>query len=987
MKKTILFIVLATLCLNFRVLAQNYAQPTMKNITGKVTDEQNKPLVGASIIIKGTNTGVITDSNGTFSIENLPKSGFIVIGFIGYIAKELPFDNIRENVLTIQLKPDENPLNEVQVIGYGTTTKRFNTGNVSTVTAAQIENQPVSNPLATLQGQVAGVFVQTQNGLPGGNITIQIRGQGSIASGTDPLYIVDGVPFLSTSLDGVSGASGANGSISPLSIINPGDIESISILKDADATAIYGSRGANGVILITTKKGKSGKDVFTLDMNQGISRISRLTSYLNLQQYLQLRNEAFKNDGQIPSSDPNSPNYAPDLTVWDTTKSHNWQKYFYGGTADVTNIQASLTGGDENTHYLASFNYHQEGTILPGDENYRKGGGYLNIDHTSKDKKFSTIFSVNYNTDDNHTLYSSINNGGGTLPPDFPVYNSDGSYNWDVGNPIAALEQKQSSESTYLNANSVLKYSFTPDVDAKISLGYNNYSLDQIATLPADSQDPAFSPTDVAYFDNNSSERYIIEPQLNYVRHFKDGILTALLGETYQYQHNEGTSFEGVGVSNPSLLGSVGAANAIIDNSDTYSLYKYESLFGRLNYNWQQKYLIDLNLRRDGSSRFGPGRQFGNFYAVAGGWIFSQEDFIKNNLGFISYGKIRSSYGLTGNDQIGDYGYLSTYYSNTAYAGISTLAPSRIANQNYSWETTKKFEAAIELGFLKDRILLNADWYKNTSGNQLISYTTPSITGFSSYEANFPGVVQNTGWEFELHASPVKAQDFSWNSSFNLTLPKNKLVSFPGLAQSSYANSLVVGQDLSIVKAYQFLGVNPQTGLADYKDVNGDGKLSFLADAVVAGKTSPDLYGGFSNSFNYKGFQLDIFFEFVKRSYLGNYPALGSSATNDPSVFVLNRWEYPGEITNIPAATLDASNIRISTAQFTDASYVRLKNLALSYSLKSSVLKHLNFSDLKIYIEGENLFVIANKDRFDPEISGSGFPPLRTLTAGLKLTL
>jgi TonB-linked SusC/RagA family outer membrane protein len=953
---------------------------TTLKITGKVTDTTGKVLPGASIKVKGTTIFSTTDENGMFSLTNVPLNSTIEISFIGYQTETITVNS--SNQFIIILKTEQSKLNEVQVIGYGQTTKRLNTGNVSTIKAADIENEPITNLLAALQGRAPGVLVQTQNGLPGGNIKIQIRGQGSLASGTDPLYVIDGIPFLSAPLYGNGIAAGANGAISPFSIINPGDIESMSILKDADATAIYGSRGANGVILITTKKGNPGKDNFTISADAGISRISRNYKYLNLQQYLKLRNQAFKNDNIIPT-----PDNAPDLTVWDTTKSTDWQKNFYGGTAHVTNIQTSLTGGDAHTHYLASLNYHNEGSILPGDLDYKKGGGYLNIEHTSSDNKLSTSLTVNYNKDDNHTLYS-FGDSGGSLPPNFPVFNPDGTYNWSIdNNPVASLGQRQNSKTSYLNFNTLIKYSIFSGFDAKISAGYNNYALDQTATLPAAAQDANYSPTDVAYFATSNSERYIIEPQLNFIKHIKNSVFSVLLGATYQHIQSTGTNIEGDGVSNPSLLGNLGAATSIIAKSNSYTDYKYESVYGRLNYNLLQKYIVDINLRRDGSSRFGPGKQFGNFYAIGAGWLFTQEDFFKDNLSVISYGKLRGSYGLTGNDQIADYQYLSTYNTGTNYGGISSLSPARVANPSYSWETTKKLEFAAELGFLKDRILFTGAWYKNTSGNQLIAYTIPYLSGFASYQANFPAVVENKGFEFELNTQIIKENNFSWNASFNLTIPQNKLVSFPGITTSSYANAYVIGQDLSIVKAYQLLGVDPNTGLALYKDVNGDGKLSFQADAVVAGYTSPKLFGGFSNSFTFKGIQLDVLFEFIKRSLPGYYPALGTSALNDP-LFVTNRWEKPGDVKNIPGARTDAANFQYSTAEFSDASYIRLKNLALSYDLKSSVLKQWKIKGMKIFIQGQNLFVWANDKRFDPEISSStgAIPLLKTLTAGMKLT-
>lgn len=983
MKKKILLGVLALLCLIFRAAAQSTPSDNPGvTITGKITDEQDNPLPGATIQIAGSKIYAASGQDGQFTIYTSIKKGSLRVTFVGYQSTQVTYDDLHNKNLTIQLRTDPNSLNGVQIIGYGKTTKRLNTGNVATVSAKTIENQPVSNPLAALQGQVPGVLVQTQNGLPGGGIKLQIRGQGSLASGTDPLFIIDGVPFLSTSPYGSGALNGANGVISPLSVINPDDIESIDLLKDADATSIYGSRGANGVVLITTKKGKKGQDRFTVDVSQGISRISRLNPVLNLQQYLKERRDAFGNDQVTPDA-----NNAPDLVSWDTTKSRDWQKYFYGGTAHITSVQTSLSGGDDHNQYLVSLNYRNEGSILPGNENYKKGGGYFSFNHHSTDNRFTYSLSLNYNKDDNHTLYSSTNNGAFSIPPDFPVYNADGSFNWDISNPVAALKQRQHSTTAYLNVNNTITYRLLPGFDAKISAGYNNYALNQVATLPYDSQDPGFDPLPTAFFSNNTSQKYIIEPQLDYVKNIGQGTLTALVGGTYQHEQDEGWSLEGDDVSSPSLLGNLGAASNIVNQSNTYTLYKYASLFGRVNYNWKKKYLIDLNFRRDGSSRFGPGKQFGNFYAAGGAWIFSEEDFIKNALPWLSFGKLRGSYGTTGNDQILDYQYLSSYSPGTVYNSISTLSPSRVANPNYSWETTKKLEAALELGFLNDRILFTAAWYKHTSGNQLIAYKIPFLAGFSSYQANFPAVIQNTGLELDLNVQVVKGTGFNWHSAFNFTLPKNKLVSFPGLASSSYANSYIVGQDLSVVKGYKLLGVDPQTGLAQYADLNHDGKISSPADLVALGRTSPDFFGGWNNDFSYKGFELSITAEFVKRRYPGYQPLLGAYPYNDP-ISVLGRWEKPGDVTTIPRASVNISSAQYNSTQLPDASYIRLKNAALSYTIKPGLLTHLKVTGLKIYVIGENLFVIANKNRFDPEISGgsSGIPPLKTVTVGLKAT-
>ncbi|WP_419699464.1 SusC/RagA family TonB-linked outer membrane protein [Mucilaginibacter sp. NFX135] len=983
MKKTIFFMVLATLCLFFKLPAQEISPQFSQTLSGKVTDEQGKPLPGATVLLQGTRVPAITSADGTFKLFVTVRSGTLTVSFIGFPKASIPFEHTRAAPLSIQLTPDLSALNEVQVIGYGTTTKRFNTGSVASISAKEIENQPVSNPLAALQGRASGVLVQTTNGLPGGGIKVQIRGQGSLASGTDPLFIVDGVPFLSTSPYGSGALNGANGIISPLSIINPDDIESIDILKDADATAIYGSRAANGVVLITTKKGKKGGDRVTIDLSHGISKISRISPVLGLSDYLKLRREAFSNDGITPDI-----NTAPDLLKWDTAKSTDWQRYFYGKTAQVTTLQTSIAGGNDNNQYLFSLNYRNEGTILPGDENYKKGGGYFNFNHSSTDQRFNFALSVNYNKDNNHTLYSAINSGAFSIPPNFPVRNSDGSYNWDISNPVAALEQKQRSNTDYINVSTSLGYKLFPGMDAKISLGYNRYALDQVATLPQDSQDPSFDPLPTAYFSNSVSQRYILEPQLNYRKEISGDVLTALIGGTFQHVENTGYTLEGDGVSNPALLGNLGAANTIVNQINTYSLYKYVSIFGRVNYNRDKKYLININFRRDGSSRFGPGKQFGNFYAIGGAWIFTEENGIKRSLPFLSHGKLRGSYGTTGNDQISDYQYISSYNAGTVYGGTSTLSPARVANPDYSWETTRKLEAALELGFIHDRILFTTAWYRHNSSKQLIAYKIPYLAGFASYQANFPAVIQNTGLELDLKVQALSGKGLNWTSTINLTLPKNKLKSFPNIEGSSYANTYIVGQDLSVKKGLKLLGVDPQTGIAQFADINNDGKITTPADLVVLGKTSPDLFGGWTNSFSYKGFALDVTMEFVKRRYLGYQPLLGAYPYNDP-LFVLNRWQKPGDVTDIPRASVNIVSSQYNSTQLPDASYGRLKNLAISYTPKAALLKRLGLKGLQLYINGQNLWVIANKQRFDPEISGGsgGVAPLKSIIFGLKTTL
>ncbi|TAM97106.1 MAG: SusC/RagA family TonB-linked outer membrane protein [Chitinophagaceae bacterium] len=969
------------------LLSVQAQQSSLYTINGMVVSAKDGiALPAATVKIKDTNRGITTDNYGRFTLQNVQDTAVLIVSSIGYASQEITADI--KNPMIIRLIPSVNKLDETVIMGYGTTTQRLNTGDISTITAKEISEQPVTNVLAALSGRAPGVYVQTQNGLPGGNITVQIRGINSIGAGNDPLYIIDGVPYPSTPLNNGLAFNGAAGNISPLNSINPDDIQSIEILKDADATAIYGSRGSNGVILITTKKGQSGKTRFQVNISQGFSRLNQQTNYLNLKQYLQLRREAFKNDGVEPTTST-----APDLLVWDTTKSTDWQKYLFGRTDPVTEAQASISGGNTSTHFLLSGNFHREGSIYRGNFHYSRAGSYFNMEHTSPNQKFHTTFTTSYEADNNDlpqlNLLSSL-----SLPPDFPLYDSMGNLNWNgASNPLGVLKQTTQAKTNNLVSNLILRYSILKGLDIKVSLGFNKLSLTELSITPKTAQAPSSYATNSADWADMSTQSYIIEPQINYVRKIGNGSLTMLAGGTWQYTGNQNLYIQTSNYSNESLLGSLGAAGTINSVNNTNSVYKYASIFGRVNYNWQDKYIINGSFRRDGSSRFGPGKQFGNFGAAGAAWLFSNEHFIKESIPFLSYGKLRASYGLTGNDRIADYGFLSTYSSGSIYNNIATLRPTRAANPDYSWETNKKMEAAIELGFLKDRIMLSTAWYRNRSSNELVSYPLPTQTGFSSYQANLPALVGNKGWEFDFNSTNITTHNFNWQTSFNITFSNNKLISFPGIESSSYAYQYQVGQDLSVHKGYLFTGVNPKTGIAQFKDVNNDGVLN-NKDRVVIGKSSPDFYGGFNNTLSYKGITLSVFFQFAKQQNNTLTPAMiGMSNYMDA---VLKRWQKPGDITSIqkPTATFGSPasatifNMLFSSATFSDASYIRFKNISLDYQLKSHWIQSIRAEDCKIYLQFENLITWAanNNYRLDPETTAQSIPPLKTFVLGLQLS-
>ena len=958
-------------------------------VLGVVKDEKGAEMPGVSVRVKGKPIQTVTDGNGAFRIK-ASNDDVLVFSYIGYATTEIQV--ISGKAIVVTLKPDVGTLDAVVVIGYGTTTKRANTGSVTSVTAAQIANQPVTDPLAALQGRVAGLDISAITGYPGSGYTVRLRGQNSISSGNDPLYIVDGVPFISETL---STLNAANGTQSPLSSINPADIEQIDILKDADATAIYGSRGANGVILITTKRGRSGKPEFNANLYTGVSSINKRVKMLNGAEYLKMRREAYANDAVTPTE-----TQAPDLLLWDQNLDQNWQDQLIGESANLTELQLGFRGGDQQTNYLISGTFRDEKTVLPGDLGYKRGALNLSLNHSSLDKKFQFTSSLKYTLDENNNLPSDVTSFF-NLAPNFPIYDSQGNYYW-VGNeqnPMAYFERTNITNTTNIFGNTTLSYELIKGLNAKISAGFNKMNMDQTQTFPKLGFNPLTYSGSSANYGDGKLNSYIVEPQLNYNLNLGKGKLSALVGGTWQHSLRETQSLVGSGYVSDQQLDNIKAATLLTPRTYSYTKYRYTSIFGRLTYNWDEKYIVNGTFRRDGSSKFGPNNRFGNFGALGAAWLFSNESFIKDNLSFLSFGKIRGSFGTVGNDQIGDYQFLDSWSPTSyPYGGIGGITPSRFPNPDYSWEVNRKIEVGLDLGFFNERLLLTTNFYRNRSNNQLIGSTLSSQSGFTQYQANLPALVENKGLEIELSSVNVRKEHFSWNTSFNITFARTKLLEYPNLANSANANRFVIGQPIGIVKGFDFLGVNTATGVPEFRDLNGDKAISDPADLVVIGNSMPKFYGGMQNSFTYRHFSLEFFVQFVKQEGPGlNYGYLSYSngyPLRNKDVSALDRWTTPGDQTSVPGASATAgkaiytayqNNYRLSNANWVDASFVRLKNVSLKYNF-SEMLKSWKFNNISLYLQAQNLFTITGYDGFDPETKGYSLPPLSIYTAGLQVS-
>ena len=1015
-----------------KAIGREQAQPApvQRYFKIHVTDSTGQPLAGAAVRIKGGNAGGTTDARGDVILSGLEGTETIVISYIGYEPKEVDIDN-RETIITV-LKAVTNPLDEMQVIAYGSDTKRFSVGSVGTVTAADIARQPVTNPLLALQGQVPGLAVTAMSGVPGATTLVQVRGQNSLGTAAQvkpydqPLFIIDGVPFAPQNVNisqlnslatqtfngGISQPTG----ISPFSSINPNDIESITILKDATATSVYGSQGANGVILITTKKGKSGKTAFDVNVNSQFNYVARPVSLMNTAQYLQLRRDAFAADGVTPSGDPSDyKGFAPDLTIFDQDKYTDWAKIIAGKSTQNTDLHATVSGGSASNTFLVAAGYTRSNYNYPGDFSDQRYTLHSALHSASTNNRFT----LDLVTDFGYHKNSSAGYGGSKgvlLAPNLPdltdgagnlIWNYKG-YPLNVENFYSSLKQPTYLTNYNFNSSLRLSYKIIQGLSISANVGYSRNSTDERSENPASAQEPTYAVASAA-FGKGAMEVLNIEPQINYTRSLGKGVLTALLGGTYKKTTNDMYEVEGYGYSNDNFLGSIIGATETYP-SETINLIKYSAGFARLKYTYDQKYIVELSGRRDGSSDFGPGRQFGNFGSVGAGWIFSEERALKKALPVLSYGKLSGSYGTAGKDASKSYSYQALYQnlsSVPAFQGIKPAYPYNLYNPDYSWAEKKSLNLALDIGFFKDRLFLNATYYKNREDNQLVDYPLPIQTGFTGVFGNLSAIVQNKGWEFSATSTNIKGKSFAWTTNFNVTFNRNKLLDFPDLEASSYADKYIIGQPTSIITGYRYKGVNPATGLYEFYDKNGNatsspkfGTAAQGGDQVPIGDMEVKYMGGIGNTLSYKNFSLYIFGQFsssdapnfLSALYNDGYPG---GPVNLPEALLGMYWKASGDeatVQRLASSSYSGSfstlaAFRESDAVLSNDTYFRIKTVSLSYQLPEGFIQKIHVKSGSIYVNAQNLFTITNYKVGDPEQPGTftAFPLQRIVAIGLNI--
>lgn len=981
-----------------------------QEIKGIVTGENGTPLAGASVKVKGTSAGTSTDAYGRFTINAEPGQT-LVVSFIGYTDQQIKV--AQQTSINIQLERTETSLEAVVVNkGYYTEKQRVSAGNVSTVKAADIERQPVGNPLAAMQGRVPGMVITQTTGVPGSAFRVQIRGRNSINSGNDPLYVVDGVPYPATLLNGLFTVNGdiTNGG-NPLASINTQDIESIDVLKDADATAIYGSRGANGVVLITTKKGKAGKPQININIAQGIGQVGKFMKLLDRRQYLDMRYEAYRNDKVDWTA--LATGFVTDLKYYDTTRYTDWQKELIGGNAQYTDAQISMSGGGSNVNYLMGGNYHRETTVFPGSTAYQRGAMHFSVGAQSNDQRLKVALTGGYSVDKNNLPRTDLMDFALNLPPvGPPLYNDDGSLNWAGSNwlnPISRMRAYYERKVNNFTGNLVVGYRLFKDLEIKSTFGYTNTLVNETSTYPISMYNPTSGVTSgSAEYGTMNNTTWVVEPQLNYVKNIWKGTLTALVGSTIQKNMTNGYGINATGFISDALLKFPYAAGSYYFTGAQVRSYKYNSLYARVNYNIDDKYIINLTARRDGSDRFGDDKRFGDFGAAGIAWVFSRENLIADHLPFLSFGKLRASYGTTGNDAIGDYQFIRTYNISgnpPVFQGVRGLTPSGHHNPDYAWETNRKMEAGLELGFLNDKLNTTISYYRNRSGNQLVGYRLPAHTGFTSVTANWPALVENKGWEITFNVSNVKLGPVNWNSYFNISWNRNKLVEFPDIEKTPYRQTLLIGKPLDLYRTYDYVGMDDSKGMYLFRTkagkivngVDGPDYLSSLTDMTVLLNRAPEYFGGFQNNFSYKGFDLDLTFQFTKqigKAYTAQFqPGAASPTQGNQHISVLDRWQKAGDGTTKirfnadRAISWNQTYYVDSYANYMDASFIRLKNIQLAYDL-SRVLPKTGLKMIRVYIQAQNVFTITDYIGMDPEnLNAASLPPLRMITAGLKVTI
>lgn len=959
-----------------------------QTVKGIVRDKKTGETLIGVLVKENSSHWTVTDENGEFTLDvNSEDIITLDVALPGYQLQQLAVNNLGHS----------------QIIELVETTTSFDnaskTSTISKIDADVIEQEQSSNTINALKGRVSGVTVE--------NGAIKIRGQTNAQDDvSEPLLIIDGVQ-LPPSFTWSSNSK----QLSPLNLLNVSSIESIEILKDSDATAIYGSKGANGVVIIKTKKIIDSKLRISASAGAGFTGVATWYDLLSTKEYLDIRRKAFAADARIglAAGTPDE-NNAYDLLIWSDKKDTDWKKEFVGQNGKVYNGQLSLSGGTNRTSFYANSDYFETGNVLlaePDDKSKRLGTKLL-VNHRTLDDKFELTASVSFNSYNSKARGKEREQSRLVPPPNQPAYNEDGSLYWlpnntDFINPLRGKYVITENKETSLISNLQAHYRFLKDFDAVFDIGYTRKTADQFETYSSEYYNP-YAPSTIknqVKAGDSYSQKFIVEPRINYVKSFGKHSLTSLLGVSYQLDNFVADDVNLHNFPVEAMFRNFTTAevkNSI--NSNTENV-KRASAYARASYDYDSKYIFSGIVRRDGSSIFEEGNRYGNFWSIAGAWVFSDEDFVRENLSFLNYGKLKISHGLTGNDNVTPFQYINAYAVPThPYEGQNGLYLMRVANQNFGWEKNRKSEIYLDLAFLENRLQLTTAFYLHRANSLIGDRPLPSQTGLSTYKDVIQGVVlQSRGIELEIMSINIRSRNFQWITSLVLTVPDNqKIIKFPNLEQTSYATKYKVGESIHVTYLYKFTGINPEDGVPTVADLDDSGSID-ASDMTFQKDTDPDFFGGFHNSFRYKNLQLDVFFDFEKRPFAEGYAytffyPIGYLGYNVPSEFATDYWAPDNPDASRPGLTTTTSSpigsaynnyYVYSDARYSDASYIRLKNASLAYTLPKSLSEKLKARIIRVYVRGENLWTFSKYNAWDPETKFSA-PPFRTVTAGITLS-
>lgn len=1051
--KLCLFLSIFTL-LSATLIAGNTEQ--QKQLKGVVKSTDNAPLPGVTVVVKGTTAGTITDGDGKFLLQGVPATAkTLLFSFVGMKSQEIIIGDKTD--FTIVLEDETIGLDEVVAVGYGTQKKKDLTGSISRVNGDNIIQASVSSFDKMLQGKVAGVQITQTTGAPGGNVNVLVRGVSSITGGNQPLYVVDGFPigaggsgsdmmnFANSTYSSSGMANNTQNRINPLSSINPSDIESIEILKDASATAIYGSRGANGVVMITTKRGKAGKSFINVDASYGVQQIAHKLDMMNSQQFAEFVAEGRDNAWIYAGGKATDPNEVRSATTRvkpefrnpsSITQNTDWQDAIFR-IAPVQNYQISAGGGNNLLKYHLSGGYlNQQGIIKTSDYNQFNLRSNIDVQVSAKLKIGSSISgSYSFGTFPNtegHLGSRGVLSAALASSPTIPIKNADGNYVSElldplgvpVENPLFILENFSDKRNvSNLFCNNFFEYEIIKGLKFKSSIGIN-FSTNEIKLWKSSllgSYGGATSPA-TAGVTKAESLNWLNENTITYKHVFKEKhSLDAFVGFTVQKDRYDRLS---AGATDfPTDYVTFLSAGTVNAGTHYISEWSMLSMISRVNYSYAGKYLFTATVRRDGSSRFGTNNKWGTFPSFSVGYNLSEEAFMKS-VKFINNLKIRAGYGISGNNQIGNYTHIGLI-SSTNYVENNKikpgLVPSNLSNDQLTWEKSKQLNLGMDLGLFKDRISLTADVYKDKKTDLLLAVQLPAASGFYSSTQNI-GEIENKGIEIGLNTVNVKSKDFEWSSNITFNSNKNKVLKLATEGSRISNSAYQITQVGSPVSSYYLMNVigifqnadevakspiqHPKTQPGDLKfeDVNLDGKIT-ASDKKVLGSPWPDFSWGFTNKISYKNFSLSVF---VNGSHGGyNYFLAGETLMNSAGVqnqlaMVDRRWKSeanPGDGT-IPRAIRSTYAYGFSTTSrfLFDASYIRIKNINLSYTLPKNLVSMLSLNSMNVFLDVSNVHTFTDYPGYDPEsttagdnITNSGidfltYPLARTFTIGFKLS-